>query len=59
MIGSNGLLGVVSHLFAELVFVLWLKLEKKKKLNLDVINIYAVSHTEHRWDAITVQQQWV
>jgi hypothetical protein len=23
------------------------------------MNIYAVSHTEHRWDAIMVQQQWV
>jgi transposase-like protein len=44
------LLGVVSHVFAVAVFVLWVGLEKRKvKLNLDVRNIFAMSETEHRW----------
>jgi hypothetical protein len=35
------LLSVVSHLFAVAVLVLWVQLERKKKLNLDVRNIFA------------------
>jgi hypothetical protein len=48
MIHQAGLLLVVSHLFAVSVSVVGVGLQKSKELNLDVKNIFAVSHTEHR-----------
>jgi len=48
LIGPGGLLLVVPHLFAVPVSVLWVGLTEKK-LKLDVKNISAGSHTEHRW----------
>jgi hypothetical protein len=41
MIGPDGLLIVVSHLFAVPILVLSMGLEKGKQLNLDVRNILA------------------
>jgi hypothetical protein len=41
MIGPGGLLLVVARLFSVLVLVLWVGLEKSKKLNLDVRKIFA------------------
>jgi len=49
MIGPGGLLLVVSHLFAVLVSVSWMGLQKSKYGNLDVKNIFAGSRTKHRW----------
>jgi hypothetical protein len=43
---------VVSHLFAVPVLVFWVVLGEKKKerkVNWDVRNIFAGSHTEHGW----------
>jgi hypothetical protein len=52
MIGPGGLLLVVPHL---VVSVSWAGLqESKKELNLDVKNIFAGSHTEHRWRCIII-----
>ncbi len=41
IIGPVGLLSVVSHLFAVAILVLWVELERNKKLTLDVRNIFA------------------
>ncbi len=38
-----------SHLFAIPVSIYWWVATKKKKLNLDIRNTFARSHTEHRW----------
>jgi hypothetical protein len=40
LIGPRGLVLVVSHVFAVPVLVLWVELEKTKKLNLDVKNMF-------------------
>jgi hypothetical protein len=45
MICPDGLLLVVSHLFA--VLVLWVGLEKTKKPNLNVRNTFVGSHIGH------------
>jgi hypothetical protein len=39
---------VVSHVFAVAILIVWVRLEKSTRLNLDVKNIFARSHTEHR-----------
>jgi hypothetical protein len=46
MVGLGGLLVLVftHHLCAAPVLVLWVELEKSKKLNLNVRNIFAGSH---------------
>jgi hypothetical protein len=50
MIGPDGLLLVVPHLFAAVpVSVLLVGLQKSKQLNLHVKNTFAGSHTEHCW----------
>jgi hypothetical protein len=48
MIGPGGLLLVVPHLFVVPVWVLSVGLQKSTELNLDVKNIFAGSHNEHR-----------
>jgi hypothetical protein len=48
MIGAGGLVLVVSHLFDVPISILLVVLQKTKQLNLDVKNIFAGSHTEHR-----------
>jgi hypothetical protein len=40
--------GIVSHLFAVPTSLSWVLLKKSKKLNLDVRNIFAWSHTKKR-----------
>jgi hypothetical protein len=51
----GGLLLVVSHLFAVLVLVLWAGLgKKKKKLNVDMRNIFAYFHFGALLDMIIV-----
>jgi hypothetical protein len=49
MIGPDGLLLVVFHLFAVPVLISWAEFGRKKKLNLNVRNVFAGSHTEHCW----------
>jgi hypothetical protein len=50
MIGPGGLLiRTSSHLRAIPFPGLWVGLQRSKELNLDVINIFSGSHTEHRW----------
>jgi hypothetical protein len=49
MIGPGGLLLVVPHLFADPVSLLLVGLQKSRELNWDVKNIFAGSHTDHRW----------
>jgi hypothetical protein len=51
MFGLTGLLLVVSHLFGIPVWVLSVGLEKSRELNFDVRNIFAGSHSEHRWSS--------
>jgi len=49
MIGPDGLLLVVPHLFAVPISVLLVGLQKSKQLTWDVKNTFAGSHTEHCW----------
>jgi hypothetical protein len=52
MIGSGGLLLVVSHLFAVSILVLWVGLEKIIIIIITIIecgNIFARLHTDHCW----------
>jgi hypothetical protein len=49
LIGAGQLLLVVSHLFAVPVLVLWVGLKTNKESKLGCENIFARSHTEHRW----------
>jgi hypothetical protein len=48
LIGPDGLLLVLSDQCAVPALLLWVELEKGKKQNLNVRNISAGSHTEHR-----------
>jgi ABC-type nitrate/sulfonate/bicarbonate transport system permease component len=47
MVGLGGLLLAVPHLFAIPILVLWVGLEKKNKLNVDVIFSFVGTHIEH------------
>jgi hypothetical protein len=49
MIGPGGFAISSSHLFVVPILVLWVGLEKSKKLNFDVRNIFVGSYTEPRW----------
>jgi hypothetical protein len=50
MIGTGGFVVVVPHLFSVPVSVLWMGLQNYlNNYTLDVKNILAGSHTEHRW----------
>jgi hypothetical protein len=51
MVVPDGLLLVVFHLFAVPVLILWAELGKKKKLYLNVRNVFAGSHTEYCWSS--------